>query len=157
MKPDDGIFYFNSPIGAVGISADENGISRIFYAGGEKEEAGTVPAVIALAKKQLAEYFSGARTDFDLPLSLKGTPFQLAVWNELLKIPFGETASYGEIARRIGKAGASRAVGMANNKNPIMIVVPCHRVIGSDGGLTGYAAGLGVKSALLELEKRRLP
>lgn len=154
MTSGNDIFYFNSPIGAIGISADEGRISRIFYVGGSRAESENVPAVIALAKKQLEEYFKGARKSFELPIYQKGTPFQRAVWNELIKIPYGETVTYGEIAARVGNPRASRAVGMANNKNPIMIVVPCHRVIGKNGRLTGYAGGLDVKAALLELERQ---
>ncbi|MDD5307531.1 MAG: methylated-DNA--[protein]-cysteine S-methyltransferase [Deltaproteobacteria bacterium] len=106
----------------------------------------------AQAKKQLRLYFSGKLRTFDLPLDLRGTPFQLRVWRELCRIPYGETVSYGELARRIGSPKASRAVGMANNKNRIGIVVPCHRVIGADGDLTGYAGGLQLKEMLLKHE-----
>lgn len=105
-------------------------------------------------RRQLRRYFAGKLRRFDVPLDLRGTPFQVAVWKALRTIPYGRTASYGEIARRIGKPGAARAVGGANNRNPIGIVVPCHRVIGSSGDLTGYAAGLKVKRALLRLESR---
>jgi len=107
--------------------------------------------------KQLQEYFDGERTSFDLPLDVQGTPFQLAVWTELQNITFGETRTYGEIARQIGKAGAARAVGMANHENPVAIVIPCHRVVGSDGSLTGYAGGLDIKKKLLELELQPEP
>jgi O-6-methylguanine DNA methyltransferase len=101
---------------------------------------------------QLEEYFSGARRRFDFPLDLRGTDFQIACWQALLAIPYGETRSYADIARAVGKPNAFRAVGMANNRNPIAIVVPCHRVIASDGGLCGYGGGLDVKRKLLELE-----
>jgi methylated-DNA-[protein]-cysteine S-methyltransferase len=101
---------------------------------------------------QLEEYFAGKRRQFDFPLDLRGTDFQISCWNALLAIPYGETRSYADIARAIGKANAFRAVGMANNRNPIAIVVPCHRVIASDGGLCGYGGGLDVKKKLLELE-----
>ncbi|MFA5161005.1 MAG: methylated-DNA--[protein]-cysteine S-methyltransferase [Elusimicrobiales bacterium] len=107
---------------------------------------------VARIKKQLRLYFSGRLREFDLPLDLRGTPFQMRVWKELLKIPFGQTITYGELARRIGQPRAARAVGMANNKNRIGIVVPCHRVIGAGGALTGYAAGTGIKKKLLEHE-----
>jgi methylated-DNA-[protein]-cysteine S-methyltransferase len=106
---------------------------------------------------QLAEYFAGARREFDLRLAPEGTPFERSVWEELRRIPFGETRSYGEIAQAIGRPGAARAVGRANGANPIPIVVPCHRVIGSDGSLTGFGGGLEAKSRLLEIEGRRLP
>ena len=104
------------------------------------------------AKEQLREYFAGKRQSFDLPLKLEGNSFQVVVWEELTRIPFGKTISYGELARRIGKPGAPRAVGLANGKNPISIIVPCHRVIGASGKLTGYGGGLDRKVFLLEHE-----
>lgn len=104
---------------------------------------------------QLEAYFAGERTDFDLPLDLQGSDFQRRVWNALLTIPYGQTRSYGEIAKQIGVPGAARAVGLANGRNPIAIIVPCHRVIGVGGGLTGYGGGLDRKRTLLQLEKRR--
>ena len=104
------------------------------------------------AATQLHDYFAGHRRDFDLPLSARGTQFQRRVWDELRRIPFGRTLSYGELARRIGNASASRAVGAANGRNPLPIVVPCHRVIGSSGALTGFAGGLPIKRFLLRLE-----
>lgn len=106
--------------------------------------------------RQLHGYFSGELESFDLELSPQGTPFQQRVWKELLKIPYGETISYGELARRIGNPNASRAVGLANGSNPIPIIIPCHRVIGSNGKLTGYGGGLPIKERLLALEKRQL-
>lgn len=106
------------------------------------------------AERELLEYFAGERKAFDLPLHLEGTPFQLKVWNALLTIPYGETRSYKEIAQVIGNEKACRAVGMANNRNSVMILVPCHRVIGADGGLVGYGGGLALKEKLLELEKK---
>jgi len=106
------------------------------------------------ASDQLRAYFKGTLKDFSLPLDLDGTPFQLKVWNALQKIPYGTTISYGELARWIGKPKAVRAVGGANGRNPIPLVVPCHRVIGSDGSLTGYGSGLPIKSALLEHERK---
>ena len=104
--------------------------------------------------KQLTEYFEGRRKVFDFPIKLNGTDFQKAVWKELLKIPYGETCSYKEIAEKIENPKACRAVGMANNKNPILIAIPCHRVIGSDGSLVGYGGGLDMKKTLLDLEKQ---
>jgi methylated-DNA-[protein]-cysteine S-methyltransferase len=101
---------------------------------------------------QLAEYFAGRRREFELPLAPRGTDFQRAVWSELVRVPYGSTISYGELAGRVGRARASRAVGGANNRNPLPIVVPCHRVIGADGSLTGYGGGLDRKRALLALE-----
>lgn len=106
---------------------------------------------------QLDAYFAGDRTDFDLQLDLGGSEFQRRVWKALLTIPYGETRSYGEIAQQIGAAGAARAVGLANGRNPISIIVPCHRVIGAGGSLTGYGGGLDKKRTLLQIEKRRSP
>ena len=108
------------------------------------------------AIRQLAAYFAGELEIFDLPLAPEGTPFQLAVWRRLNDIPYGETISYGELARRLGNPKASRAVGLANGANPIPIVIPCHRVIGSNGKLTGYGGGLPIKEKLLALERRQL-
>ncbi|EPG75207.1 DNA-binding domain, methylated-DNA-[protein]-cysteine S-methyltransferase family protein [Leptospira fainei serovar Hurstbridge str. BUT 6] len=108
---------------------------------------------ISLAREQLNAYFAGHLKKFDLPLTMIGTPFQKRVWAELIKIPFGEIISYGELARRIDNPNASRAVGLANGKNPMAIVVPCHRVIGSNGSLTGYGGGLPNKQYLLEMER----
>lgn len=109
--------------------------------------------LLSMATIQLDEYFQGKRTTFSLPFKLTGTPFQLAVWKELQNIPYGQTTSYKEIAQKINKPKAYRAVGMANNKNPLSIIIPCHRVIGSNGKLIGYAGGLKLKNYLLELEK----
>ena len=111
-------------------------------------------SVSDLAAHQIAAYLAGVRRDFDFPVSLSGTPFQLSVWNALLQIPYGETRTYGEIAAMIGNPKASRAVGMACNRNPIWILVPCHRVVGKNGALTGFEGGLDVKKALLDLEQR---
>lgn len=110
--------------------------------------------VLAGAAAQLEEYFAGGRTEFDLPLAPEGTDFQRRVWAELVRIPYGETVSYGELARRLGNPTGSRAVGLANGRNPIGIVVPCHRVVGSGGDLTGYGGGLPRKRLLLDLEAR---
>lgn len=109
--------------------------------------------LLSMATIQLDEYFQGKRTTFSLPFKLTGTPFQLAVWKELQNIPYGQTTSYKEIAQKINKPKAYRAVGMANNKNPLPIIIPCHRVIGSNGKLIGYAGGLKLKNYLLKLEK----
>ncbi len=105
-----------------------------------------------LALQQLKDYFSGKRNDFSVPLKLAGTEFQKKVWNELLKIPYGQTITYGEIAKNIGNPKAVRAVGLANNRNPVAIIVPCHRVIGANGKLVGYGGGLDMKESLLKLE-----
>jgi len=110
------------------------------------------PAALSPAVAQLREYFSRLRREFDLPLDLRGTPFQQQVWAELRKVPYGQTVSYGELARRIGRPAAARAVGQAVGANPVPIIVPCHRVVGADGSLVGYGGGLEIKSALLRLE-----
>lgn len=109
--------------------------------------------VLAAAATQLAEYFAGQRTSFDLPLDLCGTEFQVAAWTALAEIPYGETVSYAQQAERIGRPSAVRAIGAANGKNPVSIVLPCHRVVGSDGSLTGFAGGVDAKRALLEHEQ----
>ena len=119
-----------------------------------KAEVTDGKAQLEEAKQQLAEYFAGQRQAFDLPLRMQGTPFQQKVWAALREIPYGETRSYGQIAAQVGNPKAGRAVGMANNRNPIAIIVPCHRVIGANGSLTGYAGGLSVKQELLALERR---
>lgn len=155
MPGDKHLLYYASPVGVLGIADDGEGISGIFISNEEKPESTDgKSALIKQAARELDEYFLGKRKSFSVPISLKGTPFQIKVWQELLKIPCGETRSYGEIAREVGSLGACRAVGMANNKNPIMIIIPCHRVIGKNGDLTGYAGGLAVKEFLLKLEKK---
>lgn len=114
-------------------------------------------AALAPARAQLEEYFAGARTSFELALDPQGSAFERSVWEALTEIPYGETASYGAIAQRLGRPGAARAVGLANGRNPIAVIVPCHRVIGADGSLTGYGGGLQRKRTLLELEAGVLP
>lgn len=149
-----------SPIGPLLLAASEHGLAGVYFAehrhfkgrGGWRRD--DEHAVLQQSILQLAEYFAGARRIFDLPLDLShGTDFQQAVWQALLTLPFGSTASYASIACQIGKPAAVRAVGAANGRNPISIIVPCHRVISSSGALTGYAGGLLNKQALLELEK----
>lgn len=146
---------WNSPIGTLVIAEDGKGISELFLGAGtpagSREE--TTP-LLREAVRQLTEYFAGTRRDFSLPMSLHGTPFQLAAWEALCSIPYGETRSYRQIAEQIGSPKAYRAVGMANHCNPVMIVVPCHRVIAADGSLGGYACGLDAKRFLLELETK---
>ena len=142
----------SSPIGSLSIAAeDEYVISIVFGSFVPNAIAGT-SAILEKAAAQLDEYFAGKRKTFDLSLKLCGTEFQNRVWNELQKIPYGETISYKELAARTGNEKACRAVGLANNKNPIPIITPCHCVIGAGGKLTGYAGGLDVKKFLLELE-----
>ena len=150
------VFFYDYPIGPVGIAETGGAISRVFF-GGEKTMAGFETGETPLIQKtaaQLAEYFEGKRKKFDLPLALHGTDFQVSVWQALQTIPFGQTSSYAGIAALIGNAKAYRAVGMANNRNPVVIIVPCHRVIGHNGDLTGYGGGLPVKQFLLDLEQR---
>ena len=143
---------YSSPFGPVQIGHREGRIVSIRC--GSSAAPHMPSEVSALANLQLQEYFAGERTVFDLPVSLQGTPFQRAVWQALADIPYGQTCSYGRIASAIGKPGASRAVGSANHANPILFVIPCHRVICSDGNPGGYNGGITVKEALLALEKR---
>lgn len=144
--------YYSSPIGVVEISGTEDGVTSIIFAEAE-ETSDRIPEVLKNAYNQLDEYFTGKRRVFDLKLSLEGTGFQKKVWMELMNIPYGETLTYRDIANKLNNSNAVRAVGNANGKNPISIVVPCHRVIGSNGKLTGYAGGLERKAWLLKHEK----
>ena len=150
------VFHYNYPIGGVGIAERDGAISLVFFEGREDVSGYgcSETPLIKEAARQLDEYFAGKRTAFDLPLSFDGTEFQTSVWNALLTIEYGETRSYKDIAAQIGRPRAVRAVGSANHHNPIAIIVPCHRVIGHDGSLTGYGGGLHVKQFLLDLEKR---
>lgn len=142
----------NSPLGFTLIEGDELGISKISVTSNEEELSTIIPDALTTAVTQLEEYFLGKRTHFDFKLNPSGTEFQKKVWKELLKIPFGTTVSYQEITNQLGDPKAIRAVANANGKNPLWIVVPCHRVIGSDGSLTGYAGGLWRKKWLLDHE-----
>lgn len=150
-----------SPVGTLKLVASDAGLAAILWENdradrvklGAMREQADHPVLVE-AKRQLGEYFAGKRTSFDLPLDFHGTDFQKSVWAALLTIPTGETRSYADIAAQIGRPSACRAVGAANGKNPISIVAPCHRVIGSDGSLTGFAGGLEGKKFLLELEQR---
>ena len=147
-----------TPIGELLLVADDDGaLTAVHLPGRHGSTAGLErdDALLEPARRQLTEYFAGERRDFELPLHPEGAPFQLRVWDKLKAIPYGETVSYGEIARELGNPTASRAVGAANGRNPIAIIVPCHRVIGSTGSLTGYAGGLDQKRALLDLEAGR--
>lgn len=151
------VWYYDYPIGTIGIAEENGAICRVFFLSSGKNLAGFDAAQTPLVQKaatQLGEYFDGKRKEFDLPLSLHGTEFQQSVWKALRLIPAGKTRSYKDIAVQIGSPRASRAVGMANNRNPVIIIIPCHRVVGQDGSLTGYVGGLSVKQYLLELEKR---
>lgn len=142
-----------SPIGPLYLTGEGEAITGLYFRppAGSFDEA---PPLAARAEAQLREYFSGERRDFDLPLRPEGTEFQLSVWEALRTIPYGERRSYGEIAAQIGRPRACRAVGMANHRNPISILIPCHRVVGASGQLTGYGGGLEAKAALLALEQR---
>ncbi len=146
----------NCPFGTVHLYATDEHLKALLFKPWQKVEASTVikqsNEVLNLTKIQLQEYFQGKRQTFDIPLESDGTDFQHNVWNTLLKIPFGETWNYGQLAQAIGNKNASRAVGAANGKNPISIIVPCHRVIGANGTLTGYAGGLNAKEWLLKHE-----
>ena len=147
--------YMESPVGRLLLEADEEGLQRVAFVPSTGQGIGLpAPEPLQTAVSQLTAYFAGDLRTFDLPLKLAGTPFQLAVWRALQDIPYGETTSYGELARRVGTPKGSRAVGLANGANPIAIVVPCHRVIGSNGKLTGYGGGLDNKQTLLTLERR---
>lgn len=146
-----------SPVGVLLLESDGDALTRIRLPEEKYEKDDSVervrnPALFKDAAAQLNAYFRGERTTFDLPLAPGGTPFQQDVWNELQKIPLGETISYAELAERVGRKGSFRAVGAANGRNPLPIVIPCHRVIGSNGKLTGYAGGIEAKKKLLELE-----
>lgn len=145
---------FESPIGALWLYEEDGFLISLAFSDEKLKAKKQETALLLEAKKQLSEYFSGKRKVFDLPLNPKGTDFQKKVWQALCKIPYGETFSYKKVAQKIGNEKACRAVGMANNKNPIAIIVPCHRVIGENGKLVGYAGGLDIKEKLLELEKR---
>jgi methylated-DNA-[protein]-cysteine S-methyltransferase len=154
--------YLESPVGPLLIAGDAIAIHFIhFPRGGRavKPQVGWTESArgpVSDALRQLREYFAGKRIEFDLPLAPEGTEFQRNVWRRLQEIPYGETISYGELAKRVGNPKASRAVGAANGQNPIPIVIPCHRVIGANGKLTGFGGGLPTKEALLALEARQL-
>jgi methylated-DNA-[protein]-cysteine S-methyltransferase len=150
--------YLETPIGALLIAGDDQAVRRIEFpkngkpARPEPDWHESARGPVGEAVRQLREYFAGKREEFDLPLAPVGTEFQRGVWRRLQEIPYGETISYGELAKRVGNPKASRAVGAANGQNPIPIVIPCHRVIGANGKLTGFGGGLPIKEALLALE-----
>ena len=150
---------FDSPLGPMLVTADENGLTHVDFVGAKYtrpvrpewvEDPGA--PVLVECRRQLEEYFAGKRTGFDLPLAPQGTAFQQRVWEEISRVRFGETISYGELAKRAGAPGQARAAGAATGRNPVGVVIPCHRIVGSDGSLTGYAGGLERKRELLELE-----
>ena len=152
---------YESPVGTLTLVAGDEGLRAVIWPDGRLDRVGLAgetltpgdAPVLDATAAQLDEYFAGTRTTFDLPLDLHGTPFQLAAWQALAEIPYGETRTYGEQADRIGRPTAVRAIGAANGRNPVSIVLPCHRVIGSNGSLVGFGGGLEVKAALLELER----
>jgi methylated-DNA-[protein]-cysteine S-methyltransferase len=152
----------NSPVGNLKLIATDKGLAAILWENDPPNRVRLTPLlenkihpVLLAAEVQLKEYFAGKRTSFSVNLAPVGTEFQNKVWRALSEIPFGETRSYGEIAKRVGNVGAARAVGAANGRNPLSIIVPCHRVIGASGKLTGFAGGLGTKEQLLALEGAR--
>lgn len=152
-------FFYDMPIGRMFIAEDGIGIRYVTLVNGNEEKYYNdnydikETELISKAAAQLREYFDGKRKEFNIKLNPQGTEFQRKVWQALLQIPYGETRSYKDIAIAIGNKNACRAVGMANNKNPIMCIIPCHRVIGADGSLVGYGAGINIKEKLLNLEK----
>ena len=149
------IFKFQSQIGIISVEDNSFAITAVRILKNSSTDAADSPSPLAeKAMNQLIEYFEGTRKSFDLLLSPSGTDFQKLVWNELQKIPYGEVCTYRDIALRIGKPNASGAVGGANNKNPVWIIIPCHRVIGTNGKLVGYSGGLDIKKYLLELERK---
>lgn len=151
----------DSPVGPLRLTTDGDHLTGVYFAEhrhapddlGQEVPRDEAPAVLTEAADQLGEYFAGERTDFDLPLAASGSDFQQRVWARLREIPYGRTWSYGELAQAVGQPGAARAVGLANGRNPISIVVPCHRVVGSDGSITGYGGGVERKQVLLDLER----
>ena len=143
----------STPLGPVTMASTDQGLAAVHFGNHVPPDGAVDIESNRVFIDQIDEYFLGKRKQFDFPLDFSGTSFQIAVWRELLKIPYGETRSYGDIAKNLGKPGASRAVGMANHDNHIAIVIPCHRVVGQDGSLTGYAGGIDLKQQLLSLEK----
>lgn len=153
------LIRYESPIGRISIADDGENITDMFFGKPGSLQTRFKDKETELNKKaqaQLEEYFEGTRKEFDLPLKLEGTPFQVSVWEALMKIPYGETRSYRDIAEQIGNPNSYRAVGLANNKNPISVIIPCHRVIGANGDMIGYGGGLNKKRRLLELEKNNI-
>lgn len=144
--------FINTPLGFTEIQGDENGISKIHVMNEDVEISTKIPKELKEAVLQLQDYFAGKRKEFTFTINPTGTEFQKKVWQELLQIPFGKTCSYLDLSKKLGDVKAIRAVAAANGKNPLWIVIPCHRVIGSDGSLTGYAGGLWRKKWLLEHE-----
>ncbi|MFX4262438.1 methylated-DNA--[protein]-cysteine S-methyltransferase [Pelotomaculum propionicicum] len=151
------IFFYQTAIGEIGIAENRGCITNIFFENEQIPRNNIIyeTGILKEAARQLHGYLAGKLKEFDLPLAPSGTEFMLRVWKSLLNIPYGETRSYQEIAQSVGNAKASRAVGQACNRNPIPIIIPCHRVIGANGKLTGFGGGLDIKARLLELEKAK--
>lgn len=147
-------YSYDTLLGNITIVTDDESLIRIIY-GNEMVGVKKETVLIKDIKKQIDEYLLGNRKEFDIPIKLTGTSFQIKVWEELTKIKYGETISYQELAQRVANKNYARAVGMANNKNPIPIIIPCHRVVGKNGNLVGYAGGLDMKNKLLEIENVR--
>lgn len=152
-----------SPVGKLKLVASDTGLVAVLWQNDRPKRVRLAELVeddqhpvLLKAERQLGEYFAGKRKAFDVPLDMRGTDFQKNVWEALLGIPFGETRSYGQLAKQLGNPNATRAVGAANGRNPLSIIVPCHRVIGSSGSLTGFGGGLETKAHLLDLEKNKL-
>ena len=147
------LIVFDTPVGPMALAEEENLLTHLWLPGqGYPRIAPHETELLAEGKRQLLEYLTGLRREFSLPLGPRGTPFQMEVWRALEAIPYGETITYGELARRIGRPKAVRAVGQANHRNPLPILLPCHRVVGANGTLTGYGGGLELKEWLLRLE-----
>jgi len=144
----------DSPLGSLTLASTRKGLASIHFGLNMPPDGVIDDEANREAIQQLQEYFDGRRTQFDLPMDVQGTPFQVAVWEELRKISYGSTCSYIDIARALGKPGAARAVGMANHENPVPVVIPCHRVVGANGSLTGYAGGIRLKQQLLGIEQQ---
>lgn len=144
--------YISTPLGSAKLEGDENGLTSVTVLERDESESKIIPEVLVDASYQLTEYFEGERQNFDLLINPEGTEFQKKVWTSLLEIPYGKTISYLELSKKLGDVKAIRAVASANGKNPLWIIIPCHRVIGSDGSLTGYAGGLHRKKWLLNHE-----
>lgn len=153
---------YESPCGRMLLVAEEEGLAGVYFDGqkyhpplGPQWRRDPAHSVLRLAARELTEYFAGRRERFETPLAVRGTPFQRAIWKAISDVGFGETLSYGELARRAGFAGSARAAGAATGRNPVSVIVPCHRIAGASGSLTGYAGGLARKRMLLALESRR--
>lgn len=151
------ILIVPSPVGPLTLTQEDQALTGLHFGEHPQQGAEGPTPLLEEAARQLEEYFAGQRKEFSLPLAPKGTEFQLRVWQALLQIPYGETRSYGELAAMVGNPKACRAVGGANHRNPLSILIPCHRVVGTKGSLTGYAGGLSVKEFLLKLETRERP